>query len=361
MGLTENLTPYATAELAGKDASGRPTFVSIVKASYVWTGDGTSVSAPPQPIREQDVYAGDPAVSGLLHASDLGPPKPRVDVLLEGAIAFPGPAERMEVMLEVGRRINKRLTVWGVRHWIPGLQGELVPSRPRPVTRVAIDWAHSFGGHDPSEPKLWESRNPVGSGIRKRARDLEGHPAPVFEDPKTPIRSWRDRPAPVGFGPVAPNWQPRAKLAGTYDETWRKDKAPLVPADFDPRFFNVAPADQQLDRYVSGDEVRLISLTTAGRDRFRLPELRVPVAVVTTGALWDGEARVDTIVIEPAERRFSLVARFAISPPDALAVRQVVVGTLSRGRRRALESGKRYLRQPIANGAAQGQADGWPK
>jgi hypothetical protein len=343
VGLTENLTPYATAELAGKDALGRPTFVSILKASYTWTDDGTSVPAPSQPIREQDVYAGDPAESGLLHASDLGPPKPCVDLLLEGALAFPRPAERIEVALEVGKRIHKRATVWGVRHWIPGLLGELVPSRPKPVTQVAIDWAQSFGGRDPGDPKLWESRNPVGSGLRKVAGDLQGRRAPAFEDPKDLIRSWRDRPTPVGFGPLAPNWQPRAKLAGTYDERWRKDYAPLLPADFDPRFFNVASADQQLERYVAGDEVRLISMTTAGHDRFRLPELRVPVAVVATDALWDGEARVDTIVIEPAERRFSLVARFAISPPDALAVRQVVVGKLTRGRRRALESGKRYL------------------
>jgi hypothetical protein len=344
MGLTENLTPYTTAELAGRDADGHPSFVSIVKASYTWARDGAPVSASPQPIREKDVYAGDPGDSGLLHASDLGPPKPRVDVLLEGALAFPGPVDYIEVALEVGRRLQKRVTVWGVRHWVPGPVAELVLSRPKPVKGVAIDWAGSFGGRDANDPKLWEPRNPVGSGIAKRARDLEAHPAPSFEDPKNPIRTWRDRPAPAGFGPVAPNWQPRAKLAGTYDETWRKDRAPLLPADFDPLFINVAPADQQLASYVPGEEIRLVGMTSAGVERLRLPELRVPVTIATPAALWEGQARVDTIVIEPAERRFSLVARFAISPqPDALAVRQVVVGPLSQGRRRALEGGKRYL------------------
>jgi hypothetical protein len=349
MGLTENLTPYATAELAGKDAGGLPTFVSIVKASYTWMADGTPVAAPAQPIRTLDVFAGDPADSGLLHASDLGPPKPRVDVLLEGAITFPAPVERTEVALYVGKGLYKHATVWGSRYWVPGPVAELIPSRPRAVDRVPIDWARSFGGRDPSDPKLWEPRNPVGSGFRKQARDLETKPAPAFEDPKNLIRSWRDRPAPVGFGPVAPNWQPRAKLAGTYDERWRNDRAPLLPADFDPQFFNLAPADQQLPSYVPGDEVRLIGMTAAGQDRVRLPEFRVPVTIVTPHALWDGEARVDTVVIEPAERRFSLVARFAISPqPDVLAVRQVVVGDVSRSRRRALESGKRYFGRRMA-------------
>jgi hypothetical protein len=345
MGLTENLTPYVTGELAGKDHRGRSLFVSIVKATFVWGPDGTAVPAPSQPIRAQDLYAGDPAESGLLYASDVGPPKPRVDVLLEGAIVFANAVGRADVVLEIGRGLHKRATVWGVRHWIPGQTAELVPSRPTPVTRVTIDWAQSFGGHDPSDPKLWESRNPVGSGIRKRDSDLEGRPAPAFEDPKNLMRSWLDRPEPVGFGPVAPNWQPRARLAGTYDKAWREEHSPLLPADFDPLFFNVAPADQQLDRYVPGDEVRLTSMTSAGYDRFRLPSLRVPVTIVTPHALYDGEARVDTIIIEPAERRFSLVGRYAICPqPDALAVRRVVVGHLNRGHRRALESGKSYLR-----------------
>jgi hypothetical protein len=52
---------------------------------------------------------------------------------------------------------------------------------------------------------------------------------------------------------------------------------------------------------------------------------------------------VDTIIIEPAEQRLSLVARAAFSPrPNLLAMGQVVVGTPTRACLRALGAGKIY-------------------
>ena len=98
---------------------------------------------------------------------------------------------------------------------------------------------------------------------------------------------------PIGFGPIAQHWQARVSLAGTYDEAWEKSRRPLPPADFSPAFFNVAPADQQLDGYVPGEEVRLVNMTTASQDRFRLPEFAVPVTIVSSDELSESTAEVD--------------------------------------------------------------------
>src|SRR6185436_253841 len=104
-------------------------------------------------------------VSGLIHAADLGPAKPRLDVLVEGAVLFPAPIEEADVTLEMGSRMRKTVKVFGDRIWyaLPG--SGVVPSRPKAAARVAIAWERSFGGRDPKDPTCVERRNPAGTGM----------------------------------------------------------------------------------------------------------------------------------------------------------------------------------------------------
>jgi hypothetical protein len=280
----------------------------------------------------------------LIHAADLGPAKPRLDVLIEGAVLFPAPIEEADVTLEIGSRLRKTVKVFGDRVWYARPGSGVVPSRPKAATKVPIAWERSFGGRDPKDPTCVERRNPAGTGMCREPGGLVDHPAPSFEDPTEPLKSSKDRPPPRGFGPIAPHWLPRSKLAGTFDDRWQKERWPLLPEDFDPAFFNVAPNDQQLDRFIPGEEVRLTSMTVAGRDRFLLPDLLVPVTFVSDRTVFETASAVDTLIIEPAERRFSLLARATFSPrPTILALREIVVGEPSMGRRRAIAAGKRYL------------------
>ena len=88
--------------------------------------------------------------------------------------------------------------------------------------------------------------------------------------------------------------------------------------------------DQQLDAYRAGEQVALTNMTSASYDRFRLPAFEVPVQFVTREDLIEDEAIVDTIIIEPAERRFSLIARAAARlRSGAVALRRIVVGERS--------------------------------
>jgi hypothetical protein len=345
MGLVTNTTDFVVGHFAGKDHEGRAQVVCVVKATYEWNERSVVVLAgSPDPLREADAYAGKPFESGLLHASDLGPPKPRIDVLLGGEIVFRHPTEEADVTLEVGTRLRKTVRAFGDRIWRAGLVADLVPSGPRPVTRIPIAWERSFGGADPRDPTCVERRNPVGSGMRRQADALTGHPAPNFEDPAHGLRSWKDRPAPQGFGPIAPHWLPRAELAGTFDQRWRSRRQPLLPEDFQPAFFNVASRDQQLDGFIAGEEVRLTSMTSAGRERFALPDLTVPVTFVGEKIVVEAATEVDTITIQPAARRFSLLARASFAPrPTILALRQIVIGLPTPGLRRAIQEGKRHL------------------
>jgi hypothetical protein len=348
-----NLTGLPVAPSVGRDENGRMQLCVAVKASFTWGRDGTPVPAEPVAIVEVDEYVGEPATSGIARAADVGPPKPRVDVLLVGALAFPQPIIETDVALAVGARLRKAAKVFGDRYWLPSPSG-VVPSRPRPAARVPIHWERSFCGSDPTDSTISEPRNPVGSGIAKRPKTLETLPAPSFEDPQKRIATAKDRPLPWGFGAIAPHWQPRVKLAGTYDPAWQKQRCPLPPVDFNRAFFNVAPLDQQLDGYFPGEEVRLDGMTVAGQDRFKLPPFKTPVIFRSRSEVFETFAQVDTVVIEPEARRFSLIARAAYSPrPNMLAMRQVVIGPPSRGRKRAIDTGKIYLdlRAPAAGKA----------
>ena len=338
-----NLTNSEAAHIVGMGIDGKWQVTVVVKATYVWDQRGQVTATKPSPIVVMDEFAGDPASSGLLRASDLGPMKPKFDVLLAGALAFPRPITMTDVHLAVGSRLRKRARVFGDRAWLPSTVADLVPSQARPVSSVAIAWENSYGGADPADAKCIELKNPAGSGVAKDPKTLHGRPAPYFEDPDKPLGAMMGSPAPVGFGPIAQHWQARIALAGTYDENWQQTRSPLPPLDFSPTFFNVAPADQQLDGYLPGEVVAMVNMTTAVQDQFRLPDLAVPVTIVTQDELGEALTAVDTLIIEPGERRFSLLGKVqAALPSGPEALGRVIVGEMPRGMRRAVELGKKY-------------------
>jgi hypothetical protein len=338
-----NLTDYEAAPLVNTGVDGQWQATAIVKASFRWDDNGQVTKVAPEQVLLADEFAGEPATSGLLRASELAPPKAKLDVLLAGALTFPQPITQIDVELAVGNRLCKRARVFGDRVWLPGVTTALVPSEPRPVTRVPIAWERSFGGADPEDPKHAEPRNPAGSGVVRDAKTLHGKLAPNFEDPQNLLPVRLGRPTPVGFGPIAAHWQQRRTLAGTYDETWRSKRRPLPPADFSLEYFNVAPDAQQLDGYRPGEEVRMLNLTTALRDRFLLPAFAVPVTFVSSDELAEDMTVVDTLFIEPEQRRFTLLARaqteLGVGP---MSLARIVVGELTAGMRKAIEKGKSY-------------------
>ena len=203
MGNAINLTPYAVGELAGKDAEGFPLYVAVVKATWQWQPNGTLKQLPAEPICESDEFAGEPATSGLLAASDLVPPKPRIDVLFKGTLTFPAPMTEVDVAVRVGARLQKAAHVFGARYWLPGVVHDMAPSKPYPTAALPIAWELSFGGMDAQDARATEPRNPAGTGVTKRPAELQGKQAPSFEDAANLIKSSNDRPTPRGFGPSA--------------------------------------------------------------------------------------------------------------------------------------------------------------
>ena len=121
------------------------------------------------------------------------------------------------------------------------------------------------------------------------------------------------------------------------------NRRPLPPTDFSLEYFNVAPKDQQVDEYQPGEELRLVNMTTVARDIVRLPVLEVPVTFVTTEELSEEIAVVDTIIVEPEERRLSLIARASTElPAGPMSLARIIIGQLTQGMRTAIEKNKVY-------------------
>lgn len=144
--------------------------------------------------------------------------------------------------------------------------------------------------------------------------DLRGAHAPHVESFAAPVAGPGRRGVSWGFGPIAPHWQPRASLAGTYDARWAKERMPLLPTDFNPRFHQVAPADQVLSGYVQGGETAAtLGMSPQSPLRWIVPRERPAVTVSFARRRHDLAANCDTVCIDMDVLVMTLVWRATTS------------------------------------------------
>lgn len=297
-----NLTPYAAERQFLRDVDGAEVWIVAVRAAFTLRSDGTTrVSEEPSEVRRSPAYTGKPGASSLLEETDFTLPKPAVDVLVRGHACTldATPAERLDIAVKVGERTKSAL-VLGDRVWQRRL-GQLGASAPQPFARIPVTYERAFGGidrlADPSGRVRLEE-NPVGRGFGERAQHLVDKLLPNIESAAHPITAWNQRPKPVGFGPIARDWAPRAALAGTYDEAWFETRRPLWPTDLSPRFHQCAPADQQIEGLRGGEPIALLGFSPAGVIRFALPRVALGVRTRLGNETVEQRAVLSTVIID---------------------------------------------------------------
>lgn len=334
-----NETPFVAEVLYLVDEEVRPLLVAVIKATFTIGRRGACELAPQQvELRPGgECWGDDPEVSSYKYEPEVAFFKPATDVVLIGYAHAPAPrTTRMLVEIAVGR-LRKRAHVFGDRVWFRSL-GSAAISNPLPFESVPLVYERAFGGWDRTAPDparhACEPRNPVGAGFRLSFE--EGLRLPNLEEPTREISGFGDRPPPAGFGFTSPHWQPRARLAGTYDAAWREARSPLLPLDFDRRHLNAASEGLIYPGYLRGDEaVRALGVTRGGPLAFTLPGVPPPAVRV---ALRNGkdarlETQLDTLIVEPDLERVLLLwrghARLPSGPHD---VRAVEVASSARAR-----------------------------
>jgi hypothetical protein len=258
--------------------------------------------------------------SSVRRPSDFVDEKPGTDVLLLGTARPPAvtTTTEMDVVLTVAAStapLHKRVRVRGPSVYYDGPLG-IRPGPAAPLGPTPLLYELAYGGHDEhrSGLPLVDWRNPAGIGVAVERTTLLGRRAPQLEDPDAPLGSLR--PSPTGFGPIAPSWQPRRRLAGTYDAEWRRLRAPLRPTDFDPRHNCSAPHDLWCERPLEGGEpVEVVGVTAAGVWRFRVPQRAPRIRARVDGRERELPTHLDTLLIDADAQRVELSYRARVPLP----------------------------------------------
>jgi len=309
-----NQTPLTAALTVFPNPQGIECAYANVKASFDFSSGEPVLSAQQAAFLATDVYWGDPAQSSLRAAADLTLLKPATDVLLLGrAISQRGAVHSMSVGVKVGP-LQRQLRILGNRRWIAHGKRDYAISDPELFERVPLRWELAYGGIGAMvDGRVVESeaRNPHGRGfIASYEEDVDGRPLPNIEDPAMLIASPQDRPPPAGVAPVAPAWRTRSQHAGTYDEAWQSGRAPHLPLDFDPRFFNAAAPGMVASGYLQGGEdISIIGCTAGAPLQFKLPRLDLQLEWLFDGKAIAARPVLDTVSFETDLGRLQMVWR----------------------------------------------------
>jgi hypothetical protein len=348
-----NASQLLAAYTQGLAPDGRESLVVVAKGTFNLPLDGraATLADTQQPLLMADTFLGEPGLSAPLQEMDFAPVKPCCDVLVRGKAYAPGgrPVTQLTAGIRVGQ-MSKAFSVLGPRQWQSGLLG-VAPGLPQPFTEQDISYARAFGGSHPiaNDPQLRHCYldNPTGCGWYPRSADsadIVGMPMPSTEELGKPIDSPSGNFRPMALGPLGRGWPQRARFAGTYDEAWLADCFPFLPADFDQRYFQAAPEDQQTHYLRGGEDVLLLNLTPQERAGFRIPQMEVPVTFfLKKGGHETVQAVIDTLLIDTDTCQVQLTWR--VSRPlqrNLFEIAQVLVGTMSTGWWRARELGKDY-------------------
>ncbi|NUP13021.1 MAG: DUF2169 domain-containing protein [Polyangiaceae bacterium] len=279
-------------------------------------------------------------------ALDVGLPKPRGELLVDGHAYAPDGAPQPAVSVEVAiASVKKTLWVCGNRRW------ELLGmSMPEPFVTMPVDWAHAFGGEG-------FAQNPLGKGfVAVTGADGKKHtPLPNVEYPDKRIQSKGDRPPPASFRTIDYTWPQRMKKLGTYDKTWLERESPGFARDIDLEAFNAAPDDQRITGFFQGDETfTVVNMhPTEKRLEGRLPGLaaRVFATVRKTTNEEEGDElreismRADTVHLFPHRKAGIVTFRglLRIAEDDAADVRNILIAAERVGEPRSREHYEQVL------------------
>ncbi|SHO56848.1 DUF2169 family type VI secretion system accessory protein [Vibrio quintilis] len=335
---------------------GRHGIVIVAKGSWQIPDD---VSQTPKllatkqslPIQETDTFTGEPGLSAPVWENDLATTKPVCDVIMHAcAHAQNGAAEKqVRVGLKLNQ-INKQFIVTGSRQWQASTFGHSLTD-PTPFRSQEVSYDLAFGGTDLTHQDEGKTQvcmtNPIGRGYLPDhpSKTLDGRPGPQTEEADTPVTSAHRKYVPQSFGPIARNWEPRIHYGGTYDQHWMENIRPFLPDDFDERFYQCAPPDQQTKYLEGGELVELTGVSPRGTVTFHIPENGIYMAVIDgDGQEHELSPKADTLMIEPEYNRFSIVWRadwpLRRSPEE---VETILVGTPTKAWRRARMLGKVFL------------------
>lgn len=357
-----NLTPFSVMEYAMDDKHDERYHVVTMKTGFrlMQNADGQwqtmLMEYPALPLSVEDKFSGEMNASPVVHESDLVPLKPACDIIINGTASTPGGVAVPEISAGVLMRsasgsvlLDKKLRITGPRFYQRHfLTGQWYETEPEPFTSLPLDYRYAFGGEcriepdseyadlipveyrltdeqrcehpEPYNPPLAHTAcpvNPLGLGYAPswylRASKVQRIEAPriIATDAPFTLQHFIDvshdkadwsapEYKPAGFGVIGRTWLPRLPLAGTYNQEWLENRHPSLPEDFDFRYWNAAPHDQQIPFPLPGATLTLSGFHPEGDITFALPAsqagilLRMDSGECIPQMMWTDTLLIDT-------------------------------------------------------------------
>ncbi|MCF6244401.1 MAG: DUF2169 domain-containing protein [Sulfurovum sp.] len=224
----------------------------------------------------QDIFYNEDDIhhSSIRFESDYVSYKPHADLIINAYAHASVPLPEWECGVKVLRKhkyadeqpptvlLEKWLNVRGERN----IQEDLVGfsfTKSKESQKVALRYENANGGmienpkytaNTPSSEQqylIYNPYNPIGVGVVDKIF-LEKETlfrAPQIESVQEPINKPNMPNPPEGFGFIGRSWKPRIDYAGTFDDTWIKERHPFMPDDYKEEYNNAAHPDLQLKGY----------------------------------------------------------------------------------------------------------------
>jgi len=180
-----------------------------------------------------------------------------------------------------------------------------MPSEPSPIDRIALTYENAFGGKP-----IWDgievpyADNPQGKGFYLNAEQALGNCLPNLEDPASLIRSWEDRPEPVGTWASGIPLGPQLRRSLAFDETTH-ELSELRPTFWNAAFPNlIAPSAQP------GETVEVHGVSADSPLSFALPSCDLRVRLRFGDEEIERTPSIDQIGFEVEERRVFISYRY---------------------------------------------------
>lgn len=299
----DNQTPFVCGGQFVRDERGCLHWTVATRATFAFGSGPIRLHEAQTPVCRSPEYFTTADASPLKYGCDFNPPRQATDLLLHAQAHAPAgrAVDEVQVGFELGPH-RKILTVTGPRYFEQGLAG-LALSKPLPFERAALSYDQTWGGAHTAPGDDWS--NPLGRGMAASERELLGKEAPRLFQRDGAGRELRRA---VGFGPLPVAWLPRARLAGTMDETWFKQVCPRMPADFQPSFYQDAPADQQFTlRLQGGERLVLHGMSATSPLTLDLPAPRFRGIARIRGQIVAAPTLLETVIVHVEERQLIMV------------------------------------------------------
>lgn len=209
---------------------------------------------------------------------------------------------QMQVSVGIKNKLAYSLEVFGDRVWEKGFFG-MQMSTPSPFSEMPLTLYNAYGGNINWDGlKMPYGNNPYGKGYYLNKEDAVNNALPNIEDPTKLIRSWNDRPDPVGIT-CCPLNELRMRTNLEFDSSGTITK-------FDAGLYNTSFPGMRVKDIKAGEQIEISGMTANGQWSFEMPDLPISTRIMLGEKIIERHLAIDQVDIIPDKNQVFLTYRY---------------------------------------------------